>query len=193
MTRHGRRSSTNIDYDAKGQRDADRLRQRRQRPTYDYDPLTFRLIHLQTRAHAGPTIARSRLADGRLPVQDLHYTYDPAGNITHIRDDAQQTIYFRNQRVEPSDDYTYDAIYRLIEATGREHIGPDGDANPQTTCERRLPRSAGLPHPDDGKAMRQLHRAATSTTRSATSWRCMHQAAANGAAGRAPTPTTKPA
>ena len=30
-------------------------------------------------------------------MQNLRYTYDPAGNITHIRDDAQQTIYFNNQ------------------------------------------------------------------------------------------------
>src|SRR5439155_24842769 len=59
-------------------------------------------------------------------VQNLHYTYDPFGNITHIRDDAQQTIYFRNKRVEPSAEYTYDAIYRLIEATGREHLGQVG-------------------------------------------------------------------
>src|SRR6266702_967554 len=59
-------------------------------------------------------------------VQNLHYTYDPVGNITHIRDDAQQTIYFRNKRVEPSADYTYDAVYRLIEATGREHLGQNG-------------------------------------------------------------------
>ena len=33
-------------------------------------------------------------------LQNLHYNYDPAGNITHIQDDAQQTIYFRNKRVE---------------------------------------------------------------------------------------------
>ena len=31
--------------------------------------------------------------------------------------------HFRNRRVEPSNDYTYDAIYRLITATGREHLG----------------------------------------------------------------------
>jgi hypothetical protein len=49
-------------------------------------------------------------------VQNLHYTYDPAGNITHIHDDAQQTIYFKDKRVEPSNDYTYDALYRLIQA-----------------------------------------------------------------------------
>ena len=61
-------------------------------------------------------------------VQSLTYTYDPKGNITHIRDDAQQTIYFRNRRVEPSADYAYDATYRLIEASGREHLGQVGGA-----------------------------------------------------------------
>ena len=54
-------------------------------------------------------------------MQNLHYTYDPVGNITHIQDDAQQTIFFANSRVEPSNDYIYDALYRLIEATGREN------------------------------------------------------------------------
>ena len=54
-------------------------------------------------------------------MQNLHYTYDPVGNITHIQDDAQQTVYFANSLVEPSNDYTYDALYRLIEATGREN------------------------------------------------------------------------
>ncbi len=61
-------------------------------------------------------------------MQNLHYTYDPAGNVTHIQDEAQQTVYFRNKRVEPSNDYTYDALYRLIQATGREHLGQGGDA-----------------------------------------------------------------
>jgi RHS repeat-associated protein len=65
-------------------------------------------------------------------VQNLHYTYDPAGNITHIQDDAQQTIYFRNQRVEPSNDYTYDALYRLIQASGREHQGQGGAPIPHS-------------------------------------------------------------
>ena len=85
-------------------------------------------------------------------VQNLHYTYDPAGNITHIRDDAQQTIYFRNQRVEPSTDYTYDALYRLIEATGREHIGPS--RRPTGRLPWRDEFRADRPHPGDGQAMR---------------------------------------
>ena len=40
--------------------------------------------------------------------------YDPVGNITHIGDRAQQTVYYNNQVVNPSANYTYDAIYRLI-------------------------------------------------------------------------------
>ena len=95
--------------------------------TYGYDPLTFRLIRLQTLDAAASAL------------QDLSYTYDPAGNITHIRDDAQQTIFFRNRRVEPSNDYTYDAIYRLIEATGREHLGQVDGARHRADRVRRFP------------------------------------------------------
>jgi RHS repeat-associated protein len=56
-------------------------------------------------------------------VQNLSYTYDAAGNITHIRDDAQQTVFFSGVVAEPSNDYTYDALYRLTVATGREQAG----------------------------------------------------------------------
>jgi RHS repeat-associated protein len=122
---------TNIDYNAKGQRT--RIDYGNGvRTTYEYDPFTFRLVHLLTRrdAVAFPDDCPQAAPAGwpGCQVQNLHYTYDPSGNITHIRDDAQQTIYFRNKRVEPSADYTYDAIYRLIEATGREHLGQVGGA-----------------------------------------------------------------
>ncbi len=68
---------------------------------YTYDDKTFRLIHLYTRRGSGfpgdcagdPDAARPARPCG---VQNLHYTYDPVGNITHIQDDAQQTIYFKN-------------------------------------------------------------------------------------------------
>lgn len=120
---------TNIDYDSKGQRL--RLDSGNGASTfYEYDALTFRLVHLTTRRNAiafpddCPQPAPAGWPGCR--VQNLHYTYDPIGNITHIRDDAQQTIYFRNKRVEPSADYTYDAVYRLVEATGREHLGQLG-------------------------------------------------------------------
>ena len=85
---------TNIDYDAKGQRE--RIDYGTSGPrvttTYTYDPLTFRLMNLKTIRGASDTL------------QDLFYTYDPVGNITHIRDDAQQTIYHANTKVEPNND-----------------------------------------------------------------------------------------
>jgi hypothetical protein len=122
---------SNIDYDAKGQRQ--RIDYGNGAITfYEYDPLTFRLIHLVTRRDPLKFQADCPQSPPAgwpgCQVQNLRYTYDPAGNITHIQDDAQQTIYFRNKRVEPSNDYVYDAMYRLIEATGREHLGQVGGA-----------------------------------------------------------------
>ena len=100
---------------------------------YTYDAETFRLRRLYTRRDARftadcgaePPPPRTAAPDVDSPprscgVQNLSYTYDPVGNITHIQDDAQQTIYFQNARVEPSNDYVYDTLYRLIGATGRE-------------------------------------------------------------------------
>ena len=91
---------------------------------YGYDPQTFRLTSLTTTRPGSFTAAQQT-------VQALSYFYDPVGNVTGIRDDAdtQNVIFFRNQRVEPSACYTYDAVYRLIAATGREHLGQtNGDA-----------------------------------------------------------------
>ncbi len=156
---------TNIDYDAKGQRR--RIDYGNGASTfYDYDPLTYRLIHLYTRRGAGfvedcenpqpppPTIAAPDVPPPGTPcgLQNLYYYYDPVGNITHIHDDAQQTIYYRNRRVEPSVDYTYDAIYRLIEATGREHLGQI-DAAPIPHSHDDAPRVGIDWAANDGNAM----------------------------------------
>ena len=102
---------TGMGYDAKGQR----LQidyGNGATTNYEYDEKTFRLTRLRT----------ARASDAA-QLQDLSYTYDPVGNITAIRDHAQQTIYFNNQVVTASAEYEYDAIYRLINATGREHLG----------------------------------------------------------------------
>lgn len=117
---------TNIDYDAKGQRL--RLDYKNEVSTfYSYDPLTFRLIQLRTQRNATAFHGDDpQPPDEEWPgkqLQNLRFTYDPIGNITHIHDDAQQTIFFKNKRVEPSNDYIYDALYRLVQATGRQHLG----------------------------------------------------------------------
>lgn len=61
-------------------------------------------------------------------LQDLHYQYDPVGNIERIEDLAQPVQWFAQQRIEAINTYRYDTLYQLIEATGRENasqrIGP---------------------------------------------------------------------
>ncbi|WP_107669741.1 SpvB/TcaC N-terminal domain-containing protein [Cyanothece sp. BG0011] len=99
----------NIDYDAKGQRTLIEYGNG-VRTAYTYDPETFRLVRMLTTRDLNPP-----------RLQDLHYIYDPVGNITEIRDDAQQTVYFNNTQILPHNNYTYDALYRLIWAQGREH------------------------------------------------------------------------
>jgi len=66
---------------------------------------------------------RRRLHGQRERIQDMRYTYDAAGNITNIKDGAKQTVFFRGHRVEASQSFTFDSLYRLVEATGREHVG----------------------------------------------------------------------
>jgi len=145
---------TNVDYDAKGQR----LRVdygNGARTSYIYDSLTFRLVHIRTRREAAqfPNDCLQPCPVGwpGCEVQNVHCNYDPVGNVTHIRDYAQQNIYFSNRLVEPSSDYTYDALYRLIEATGREHLGQAGA--PSHSSYNDYPRVGHVLADSDGSAM----------------------------------------
>jgi RHS repeat-associated protein len=153
----------NIDYDPKGRRT--RIAYRNGvTTTYAYDPDTFRLIHLYTRRDARstedcggepppPRTAAPETPPAGTPcgLQNVHYTYDPAGNITRIRDDAQQRVFYRNRLVDASNDYTYDPVYRLVQALGREHVGQAGGTGfPHSYNDRSR---TNLPHPADGDAM----------------------------------------
>lgn len=154
---------SNIDYNARGQRT--RINYGNGVETqYRYDSETFRLVDLYTRRGAAfnqdcgndPaglfTSPDQPPAGVRCGLQNLHYVYDPTGNITHIEDSGQPAVYFRNHRVEPHCDYVYDAVYRLIEATGREHLG-------QTVAGPQPPHPAShtdwppVLHPGDGNAL----------------------------------------
>ena len=99
----------NIDYNAKGQRELIEYGNNT-KTSYSYEAETYRLQKLVSKK-------------GNQFLQDLSYTYDPAGNITEIYDNAQKTIFYAGQKIEQRNEYTYDAIYQLIEATGREHTG----------------------------------------------------------------------
>jgi RHS repeat-associated protein len=125
-----------INYDVKGQRESI-LYGNDTKTTYAYDPKTYRLTKLITTGKNGTSL-----------LQQLHYTYDPVGNITFLNDEAQQTIFFNNNAVTPSCDYVYDAVYRLITATGREHIGQNQPVSPYDEFR------TSLPMPGDAMAMR---------------------------------------
>ncbi|MEM1256408.1 MAG: SpvB/TcaC N-terminal domain-containing protein [Cyanobacteria bacterium P01_H01_bin.21] len=128
-----------ITYNAKGQR----LRIQYGNGTitnYTYDAATFRLTNLRT----------TRTGGNRL-FQDLHYTYDPVGNITGIRDNAQQTVYFDNTRVEPNCLYTYDALYRLMRAEGREHARQNNIQRDNTSFET----VTQIPFPNSPEALQR--------------------------------------
>jgi RHS repeat-associated protein len=129
-----------IEYDAHGRRTL--VRHGNGTSTaYSYDPLTFRLTRLLT-------------LRGHRRLQDLRHTYDPVGNPTRISDRAQQDTFFRNQVVSPTSRYVYDAMYRLIEATGREHPGQTaGSAPPSPPGPRNGAGTPPVDQPGDGSAM----------------------------------------
>jgi RHS repeat-associated protein len=107
--------------------------------SFTYDPLTFRMTRVQT----------TRASDNAL-LQDLTLTYDPVGNVTQVADAAQPAVFFNNAVVTATALYQYDALYRVVQASGREHAAqaaaPEYDWND-------APR-VGLPQPGDGTAMR---------------------------------------
>ncbi|MFC0773418.1 SpvB/TcaC N-terminal domain-containing protein [Terrimonas alba] len=108
----------NIDYNAKGQRE-NILYGNTTLTTYTYDEKTYRLTQLRTtrKREIDPGVFKFDV------LQELNYTYDPIGNIIQIIDKAQQDIFFNNAKIDPSNVFEYDAIYRLIYSKGREHVG----------------------------------------------------------------------
>ncbi|HEX2956509.1 MAG TPA: RHS repeat-associated core domain-containing protein, partial [Chitinispirillaceae bacterium] len=124
---------TNIDYNARGQRVLVSYGNGTT-TTYDYDPYTFRLSQLQS----------IRSSDNQV-LQDNAYTYDPVGNIISIRDNADWDHLFAREPVSGDGEYVYDPIYRLIQASGREHPGQQ-----PTNADSYL---GAIPHPNDTNAL----------------------------------------
>jgi RHS repeat-associated protein len=99
-----------VSYNSKGQRRIAVTAGGTVRNTCEYEPLTFRLSSVET----------IRLTDGR-KLQDINYTYDPIGNVTRIEDRSAEHILHQQSSASPRFDYTYDALYRIVQATGREY------------------------------------------------------------------------
>ncbi|MBT9554820.1 MAG: RHS repeat-associated core domain-containing protein [Myxococcales bacterium] len=117
-----------IRYDAKGRRESisrpiegstDVMR-----TDYTYDPETARMTRMKTGRASAPS-------GGTLSglVQDLEYTYDPAGNIVAIEDHSREVLIRDNIEVGANREFTYDSLHRLVEATGREHDSFSGSGS----------------------------------------------------------------
>ena len=81
--------------------------------TYTYEVKTQRLSSIRTQRPAGHPA-------GAKVLQDLRYEYDPVGNVLKVSNDAQETRFWRNQKVVPENTFIYDSLYQLVKATGRE-------------------------------------------------------------------------
>ncbi|WP_454690550.1 RHS repeat-associated core domain-containing protein [Achromobacter aloeverae] len=85
---------------------------------YTYEPqLTGRVL--------GIKVSRKQGAIATV-LQDLAYTYDPVGNVVGMTDNAAQAACFKNQATTAARAYTYDALYRLLSASGRENAVASG-------------------------------------------------------------------
>lgn len=116
-----------IDYDANGQR-TELHYGNGIKTCFQYEATTLHLLSIQN------------------SQQDLQYTYDPVGNITRLRDQTYQTVFHSNQKVSPLSDYSYDALYRLTAANGRQHPGVNASSLKQADF-------IALPSINDGNAL----------------------------------------
>ena len=117
-----------IHYNAKGQKEFLELGNNTL-TQYEYDPKTFRLKQIRTTRPADPAnfpALHANLSNPKI-VQQLLYTYDPVGIITEVEDQAYKPVFFDNGIAEPKNLYEYDALYRLINTSGRE-TAMGGDA-----------------------------------------------------------------
>jgi insecticidal toxin complex protein TccC len=93
--------------------------------TWRYEPQTQRLSGVRVERPQGHP-------QGAKVLQDQTYTRDPVGNVLAVNDMAQPTAWFRNQQTDGTRTFTYDSLYRLVTATGREAatLGQQGTALP---------------------------------------------------------------
>lgn len=88
---------------------------------YAYDDKTFRLLRLRTESYekpAGAELTYHPTAPNQ-PLQDFGYKYDLAGNIMALHDRTPESgLLSQPERLDRI--FTYDPLYRLLAATGRE-------------------------------------------------------------------------
>ncbi|MEM6405190.1 MAG: RHS repeat-associated core domain-containing protein [Pseudomonadota bacterium] len=126
--------------------------------TYQYEPETQRLLRVDTDR-----------ADGAL--QQLTYTYDPVGNVLSRTDAAQAAS--ASALTPATRTYTYDSLYQLISATGRENANasagidnPAAAINPDLNQYKDYTRS--FEYDTGGNLIKITHQGATNYVRNIT-------------------------
>lgn len=104
-----------IDYNEKGQRNKI-IYGNDVTTKFTYDDKNFRLRRLETVPKNPSPVNSDKGCE-----QDWYYTFDAVGNITQIEDKKIPVVFFDNQKTTGISEYTYDALYRLRLATGREN------------------------------------------------------------------------
>ncbi|UWM65824.1 RHS repeat-associated core domain-containing protein [Enterobacter sp. CP102] len=96
--------------------------------TYTWEDETLNLKEMKTERPAGHSA-------GAKVLQYLRYEYDPVGNVLKIGNDAEETRFWRNQKVAADSVYTYDSLYQLLSASGREmaDIGQQSEKMPSSS------------------------------------------------------------
>ncbi|MHA1053680.1 RHS repeat domain-containing protein [Enterobacter mori] len=86
--------------------------------TYDYDPQTRRR-------------KRHLICDAAgVPLSDLHYAYDPAGNMLTLCDATVDTVWHRNDVSGGERVFSYDTLYRLVRVESRQKVVSSGRRGP---------------------------------------------------------------
>lgn len=136
--------------------------------TYLYEPETQRLAGIKTARPEGHI-------SGAKVLQDLRYEYDPVGNVLSISNDAEETRFWRNQKVVPENTYSYDSLYQLISATGREMANADQQGSnlpsfivPLPTDSSAYTRFIRTYRYDNGGNLTQIRHSAPATNHSYT-------------------------
>lgn len=126
----GEETIVEFSYNAAGKREAIRYGNGAT-AEYRYSGATGRLLGTHTQKPSG---------EG---VQSLAYSYDPAGNVSRIRDLLSGTLFGRGEAVKPVWDYEYDAYNRLVSATGRELPGQTADLRQVSSYRQEFEYDAG--------------------------------------------------
>jgi RHS repeat-associated protein len=130
---------------------------------YAYDPMTFRVTRMRSEGYAHPSEVTFSPVGAAL--QDFGYKYDVVGNVLRIQDRTPGSGIANTSlgRDALDRDFSYDPLYRLLAANGREcDLPPDLPWDDRPRCidlTRTRPYNESYLYDDAGNISRLAHTA----------------------------------